>query len=128
MGFHLEKQKTGSTPYIYVDEAQGYMKFEGESFHENVIEFYHEIGDWLRSYLETEFKTFTFDCELKYFNSSTAKLLLNMLMEMDEHSTDDNKITVNWITTADNDIIVECGEDFQEEMEHLEFRLVIQPV
>lgn len=127
MAFYLEKQKTGSTPYILIDEEKGYMKFEGESFHENVIEFYREVGDWLEAYLGTAFQSFTFDCELKYFNSSTAKLLLNMLLEMDEHASGENHIEVNWITTEDNDIILECGEDFQEEMNHLDFRLVLRP-
>jgi len=32
---------------------------------------------------------------------------------------------VNWITTEENDIIIECGEDFQEEVSNLEFNLVI---
>lgn len=124
MSFHLEKQKTGSTPYILIDEEQRYMRFEGESFHENVIEFYREIGNWLDSFLETGFGNFTFDCELQYFNSSTAKLLLNLLTEMDEHSVNGNKVVVNWIATPDNDIIIECGEDFGEEMENLEFNLI----
>lgn len=125
MALIIEKQKTGSTPYILIDEEKGYMKFEGESFHENVIEFYRDVGDWLEAFLKTEFESFTFDCELKYFNSSTAKLLLNMLMEMDEYAADNKSITVNWITTPDNDIIIECGEDFQEEMENLQFNLVV---
>lgn len=125
MALTMEKQKTGSTPYILIDEEKGYMKFEGESFHENVIEFYRDVGDWLEAFLKTEFESFTFDCELKYFNSSTAKLLLNMLMEMDEYAADNKSITVNWITTPDNDIIIECGEDFQEEMENLQFNIVV---
>lgn len=125
MAFFMEKQKSGSTPYILIDEKNCYMKFEGESFHENVIEFYREVGNWLETFLKTDFGSFTFDCELKYFNSSTAKLLLNMLMEMDESVCDSRMVRVNWITTADNDIIIECGEDFQEEMENLQFHIVI---
>lgn len=125
MAFRLEKEKTGSTPYILIDEEKSYMKFEGESFHENVIEFYAQINDWLSNYLEADFNTFTFECELKYFNSSTAKLLLNMIMDMDEKSIDGKKIIINWITTADNDIIIECGEDFSEDIENLEFNLII---
>lgn len=126
MNYKLEKAKTMSTPYILIDEEKRYMRFEGESFHENVSEFYSEVGDWLQAFLKTDFETFTFDCELKYFNSSTAKLLLNLLLEMDEHPEAGSKIIVNWITTRDNDIIVECGEDFQEEMKHLRFQLVIR--
>lgn len=123
MPYQLEKAKTGSTPYILIDEAKRYMKFEGESFHENVAEFYHEVGSFLESFLRTDFKEFTFDCALKYFNSSTAKLLLNILLKLDEHAKE-NQVTVNWITTADNEIIIECGEDFSEELEYVRFNLV----
>lgn len=126
MGFLLEKAKTGSTPYILIDEDNRYMKFEGESFHENVIEFYREVGEWVERFIVTDFEEFTFDCKLQYFNSSTAKLLLNILLELDEHATQGKQVTVNWITSQDNDIIIECGEDFQEEMENLNFNLVIQ--
>jgi 2-phospho-L-lactate guanylyltransferase (CobY/MobA/RfbA family) len=80
----IEKEKTGSTPYVLIDESRRYMRFEGESFHENVLGFYAEIYTWLSSFLKSDFDSFTFDCELKYFNSSTAKMLLNLLLDMDE--------------------------------------------
>lgn len=125
---YIEKQKTGSTPYILIDESRGYMNFKGECFHEDVVEFFKDVDGWIRSYLRTDFGTFTFDCELEYFNSSTAQLLFNMLMEMDDHSINGNQVIVNWITVEDNDIIIECGEDFREEMENLTFHLIINQV
>jgi len=124
MAYFLEKQKTGSTPYVLINEEKGYMKFEGDSFHENVAGFFKDVNNWLSNYLKTDFTRFTFDFQLVYFNSSTAKLLLNMLLELDEHASD-KQIIVNWITTEENDIIIECGEDFQEEASNLEFNLVI---
>jgi predicted transcriptional regulator len=126
MAVFIEKQKTGSTPYILVDGEKGYIKFEGESFHENVIAFFKDVTEWLDAYLESGFTTLTFDCNLHYFNSSTAKLLLNMLMAMDEHAIGGRKVVVNWITVEGNDIITECGEDFREEMSNLEFNLIIK--
>lgn len=124
--FYLEKEKTTSTPYVLADEKNGCLKLEGRCFHEKVGEFFKEINDWLEVYLTTDFGTFTFDNEISYFNSSTTKLLLNMLLKMDRHSTEKNKIVVNWITTGDNEIMIECGEDFGEEMENLEFNLVVK--
>ena len=76
--------------------------------------------------MKSDFSLFTFDCVLTYFNSSTAKLLLNMLLEMDESCTDDKKVVCNWITTADNDIIIECGEDFEEDLTNMEFNLIAE--
>jgi hypothetical protein len=123
MAYKLEREKTDLTPYVYINEETGTMKLEGESYHENVFEFFREIKDWLAGYLKTDFDSFTFDCELKYFNSSTVKVLLGMLLEMD-NSDNCRKITVNWITTKNNRIIIECGEDFEEDLENLTFNLI----
>jgi len=126
MTFHLETEKTTSTPYVLVDEKNGYMKLEGRCFHENVGVFFKEVNDWLDGYLATDFGTFTLDSAISYFNSSTMKLMLTMLQKMDRYASDENKIIVNWITTEDNVIMIECGEDFQEEIENLTFNIVIQ--
>jgi len=124
MAYKLEVQKTGSTPYVLIDEENGYLKFEGESYHENVVVFFKDVSDWLNNFLSSDFGAFTFECALKYFNSSTAKLLLNMLMDMDDAAANGNKVVVNWMVDEDNDIIVECGEDFKDEMNTLEFNMI----
>lgn len=54
-------------------------------------------------------------------------MLLNMLLLMDEASAAGKSVTVNWITTEDNEINRECGEDFAEEVEHLSFQIVVNP-
>jgi len=124
MAYKLEVQKTGSTPYVLIDEENGYLKFEGESYHENVVVFFKDVSDWLNNFLSSDFGTFTFECALKYFNSSTAKLLLNMLMDMNDAAANGNKVVVNWMVDEDNDIIIECGEDFKDEMNTLEFNMI----
>ena len=126
--YRIERERTSSTPYILIDQEKGYMRFQGESFHENVLDFYSEIVDWLQKYLAGDFEQFVFDCELKYFNSSTARLLLNMLLLMDDASAAGKKVTVNWISTEDNEINIECGEDFSDEVTSLTFNMVIHPV
>jgi len=125
MAYRLEKEKTDLTPYVLIDEERGYMKLEGECYHENVFEFFTEINEWLKKFLSTDFTEFTFDCELKYFNSSTVRILLNMLLEMDRSAGSD-RVVVNWITTKNNRIIIECGEDFQEGLENIKFNLITE--
>ena len=126
MAFFFEKEKTFSTPYILIDEKKSYMKIEGQCFHENVVVLFKEINDWLDVYLKTNFGLFTFDCEIEYLNSSTLKLLNVLFIKLDKHSSDNNRITVNWITIEEDEIMIECGEDYQEEMKNLEFNLVIE--
>ena len=124
MAFRLKREKTDLTPYVIIDEENGYMNFEGESYHENIYEFFSEIKEWLDKYLATDFESFTFDFELKYFNSSTVRILLGILRDMDRSVSVDN-ITVNWITTKGNKIIIECGEKFQENLKNLKLNFVI---
>lgn len=125
MFFMLEREKTTSTPYVLVNEERKYMKLAGRSFNENIMEFFTPIIGWLDTYLAGEFGELVFECNMDYFNSSTVKILSTMIKKMDKYSVGENKVIINWVTTEDNDIIIECGEDFEEDIEHLEFNLVI---
>jgi len=124
MAFRLERAKTNNTPYVLIDEENGYMRIEGECYLEDILNFFKEISEWLEGYLSSDFARLTFDCALEYFNSSTTKLLYNMLRVMDKAAGDKNRVVVNWIADKDNDIIIECGEDFMDEMKNLAFNLV----
>ena len=125
MGFYLEKQKTTSTPYVLVDESKSYMKMHGKSFPEKPLEFFSAVNIWLDSYLTTDFRTLVFDFALEYYNSSTLKVIMNMMLKMDKYSIGGNKIIINWIAEEDDIIMIESGEDLQEDMGNLEFNVVI---
>jgi len=126
MSFKLERAKTKTTPYILIDEEKGYMCFEGESYLEDIVSFFMEINEWLKGYLASDFAEFTFDCALEYFNSSTTKQIYNMLRLMDEAASG-KKVTVNWIVAhEDDDMLIESGEDYRDEMENLEFNINIK--
>ena len=126
MSFKLERAKTKTTPYILIDEEQGYMRLEGESYLEDIVSFFKEINEWLQAYLASGFSEFTFECALEYFNSSTTKQIYNMLRLIDG-AAPGKKVTVNWIVAnEDDDMLIESGEDYRDEMENLEFNIIIQ--
>jgi len=125
MAYRLERAKTNTTPYVLIDEEKGYIRLEGESYLEDIVGFFKEMNTWLVTYLNSDFSELTFDCMMEYFNSSTTKQIYNMLRVMDNHALGKNVI-VNWIVADKNDdMYIECGEDFQGEMENLEFNIVI---
>jgi len=126
MAYKLEREKTKTTPYVLIDEENGYVRIEGESYLEDTIGFFKEINEWLINYLSSGFANLTFDCALEYFNSSTTKMLYNIMRLMDE-SAPGKKVVVNWlVANEDDDMLIECGEDFQEEMENLEFYIKVK--
>ena len=55
MAFIMELLPTESTPYVLINEEKGYMKLEGRCFHENVIDFFKEVNEWLDDYLNSDF-------------------------------------------------------------------------
>ncbi|MCL2699320.1 MAG: DUF1987 domain-containing protein [Defluviitaleaceae bacterium] len=125
MTFKLEIERTKTTPYVLIDEENGYIRFEGESYLEDITGFFKEINEWLEKYLSSGFDGLTFDCAMEYFNSSTTKQIYNMLRLLDKNAIGKNMV-VNWIVSnEDDEMLIECGEDYREEMENLEFNLVI---
>lgn len=121
----LEVAKTISTPHMLIDAENNYLMLSGESFPENIINFYEPLLTWLESYLKTDFPSFTFDCYLVYFNSSTSKLLMNILGAMNDAAALGKTVIVNWHSSKENDVIIECGEEFGEDFSEMQFNIII---
>ena len=126
MSFKLERERTKTTPYILIDEEKGYMRFEGESYFEDIVVFFKEINEWLQKHMASDFTEFTFDCALEYFNSSTTKQIYNILRLMDANAPG-RKVVVNWIVAdEDDDMLIECGEDYRDDMGNLTFNIIVK--
>jgi hypothetical protein len=110
---------------VLIDEEKGYMRVEGESYLEDITAFFKDVNEWLAEYLSAGNGGLTFDCAMEYFNSSTSKIFYNMLRAMDKAAAG-RKMTVNWFANRKDDILIECGEDFKDEMKNLEFNLIIE--
>ncbi|MCF8040261.1 MAG: DUF1987 domain-containing protein, partial [Desulfohalobiaceae bacterium] len=64
------------------------------------------------------------EMELIYFNSSSSKILMNFFDMLEDAARAGLPVTVQWKYHQDNDISLECGEEFQEDLEHVDFHLV----
>ena len=115
---------TERTPEIAFDFSADIYRIAGESYPENVSEFYDALVEKLKSHLSTRKDAqIEFNFEFIYFNSSTAKVLFDLFELMDETSENGNKVTVNWIYEEDDDHMEELGEEFGEDLESATFNL-----
>lgn len=115
--------KTISTPMIHFDAAAGILEINGESYPENVSKFYMPILDWLKEYINSGADGFVMKFNIPFFNSSTSKILL-MIFDMLEAEVQKGKhISVRWICEQENEIAIECGEEFKEDLEVLPFEI-----
>lgn len=114
-------EKTKSTPYINFDADSGFLQISGESFPENVTKFYTQIIDWIRNYLNQESKEMTIEFRITYFNSSSSKVFMTIFDLLEENVIEGKEISVKWMCDKHNELAIECGEEFKEDLNELPF-------
>lgn len=101
------------------------LALRGESFPENALAFYGPVVSALMEYLGATHNTeITVDIELRYFNSSSTKILLNIFRMLDGASSNGNTVHLNWHHDPEDDTIAEFGNDIASDFITLDFRAV----
>ncbi len=122
---NLKLEVTKYTPEIILD-VEGTISLVGKSYPENTFEFYAPMMEWIAEYFETSAKEKTVvNMEIIYFNSSSSKLFFDFFDLLEENSSE-NKIEINWIYDEENESAEEAGEDFIEDFEDLNIKLVVK--
>lgn len=120
---NLKIEETKYTPTINLD-ANGTISLVGKSYPENTFEFYGPMMEWIEKYFEdSPADTTVVNMEIIYFNSSSSKLFFDFFDLLEENSGE-NKIEINWIYDDENESAEEAGEDFIEDFEDLNIKLV----
>ncbi len=120
---NLKFDATKYTPEISLDTS-GTIALVGKSYPENTFEFYAPMMKWLEEYFEGNAADITtVNMEIIYFNSSSSKLFFDFFDLLEENSKD-NKLEINWIYDEENESAEEAGEDFIEDFEDLNIKLV----
>lgn len=115
---------TGRTPAVDFDFAAGTLRLSGESYPDDVATFFGPVFASLRAFLaEPGDSPIRFDMELLYFNSSSAKALMNMLQMLEAAASQGRPITVTWCYEENDESMQELGEDFAEDLRHVTFTL-----
>ncbi len=114
------------TPEITFDPVTHCHSLAGESFPEDTASFYEPVFDWLEAYLKDvpAGQTVAFNIAVPYFNSSSAKILMDLFSLLEETSEGGAEIVVNWLYDADDEATLEYGEEFAEEVSAFTFNMV----
>ena len=65
----------------------------------------------------------SFRFELIYFNSSTAKIVMELFEALEETAVSGNQVVITWVYETGDDNIKELGEEFAEELSNARFLL-----
>ncbi|WP_019906169.1 DUF1987 domain-containing protein [Methylobacterium sp. 77] len=113
------------SPRVDFDFAAGRFTLSGESYPEDAAAFFGPLLHGLRTYLSASTSDpIVFEVELAYFNSSSAKALMNLFMPLEEAAAEGRAVTIRWLYTEGDETIAEAGEDFASDFSHARFDLV----
>ena len=107
---------TKKTPEVLLD-PEGKIRIGGRSIPEDASKFYGFILNWVLEYVENPKDKTTVDIELEYFNSGSAKYVMQILRELSELHARNRDLQVNWYYEEGDDDILERGEYYSSILE-----------
>ncbi|MGZ3900964.1 MAG: DUF1987 domain-containing protein [Bacteroidia bacterium] len=109
---------TEDTPVIKFDTDNNHFTITGRSLPEDVTEFYKPVFEWLREFSENATASTVFKFKLEYFNTASSKIILDILMKLEDiHSQKNDVVSVEWFYSESDDDMLEAGEEYKELVE-----------
>lgn len=102
-------EATDLSPRIVLDPT-GNIEISGKSRMEDASLFYQSVHNWVADYISSSLGSLAVKIKLDYFNSSSAKQLLKLLMVIDEANINGKVI---WVYPAGNDVLLERGQELE---------------
>lgn len=107
---NLDIPATETTPGVLFDSQTHELRFEGESYPEDVHEFFAPIMDWIDGSIGPESKL-TVVLRLWYLNTGSTKALLVILRMLAEKAASGANVDVVWCHLPDLELMREAGEE-----------------
>lgn len=124
----LNIDATSRTPAVVIDNDAHLFTLSGESYPEDISGFYGPLRVALNEALEQAETDFKVEIKLVYFNSSSARVLMEIMDQMDEKAGEGKNINVQWYCDPDDEITREFAEDICEDLENLTFNIIDEAI
>lgn len=111
------------TPGISADPEKGTVRIWGRSHPENTAQTYWPLIDWTDKYIRNPKDQTVISIELEYFNTSSSKVILNILKKFEAIPDARQCVTVRWHYEADEEDDLETGETLAQ-MTGLNFEFI----
>jgi hypothetical protein len=110
----IKIQGSEDTPKIILDAGNEILEISGRSLPEDVSSFYEPVLNWLNEYAENPNKKTIFNFKLTYFNTASSKLLLDILMKLEEMHEKGQEVLIRWHYPEDDEDMAEAGEEYAD--------------
>lgn len=116
---------TDRSPLVDFDVPAGCLSMRGESYPEDAAAFFGPLQQAVRDYLgRAADRPLAVEVALSYFNSSSAKALMNLFMLLEDEAEAGRPVSIRWLYAEGDETIEEAGEDFGADFVYAKFDLV----
>lgn len=122
----LPGNEQNTLPKIVYEEMQGTLKIEGRSIDIEAERYYEDLLPYLDKCLNDKPIGFVADIDYEYFNTKTAKVLVNFFNIIKKHESRGNEVKINWYYEEEDENLFEAGKDY-ESMTNLKFNFIEKP-
>lgn len=125
-------EETEDSPSVRFDVNSCQFVISGKSRPENTVKFYTPIIDWITEFYTTkpaqkgqnvDNPPIVFVFKLEYFNSISAKYILDIMFSIKGLISEGNKIGIEWHFARLDDDMLETGKEFSN-MANLKFDFI----
>jgi hypothetical protein len=106
--------ETENTPGVNFNAETGIMVIEGESFPNLAMRFYQPLMDWVQLFLAQTRGPAVINFKYTYFNTSSSKCIINLLMLMEGAHAAGKSVEVNWHYRNGDANMEESGRELAE--------------
>ncbi len=114
-------ESTEFSPKIYFNPKENKFEISGESRPENTSKFYAQLNNWVNEFSDflsenPSASNLLFEFKFEYFNSTSAKFLLDFLQKLEELSKKNAhiKISIRWFYDKQDEDMRDSGEEFSQ--------------
>jgi hypothetical protein len=105
---------TEDTPKVVLDPANNIFEISGRSLPEDVVVFYQPVMQWLDELARTPVANMVLIIKLEYFNTASSKLILDILLKLEEIFQNGTQLKVKWFYLSNDSDMKEAGEEYSE--------------
>jgi len=112
-----------STPKIILDKEKNKFEISGISLPEDVFTFFAPVFKWFEEYIKQPNPSTELLVKLNYFNTASSKIILDILIKLEELKKKGFEISVIWYHLDMDEDILSTGKEF-ESMLSIPFKFV----
>lgn len=106
-------EETEETPLIKFNAKTGLLEISGRSLPENASNFFEPVHKWISNYISNPAIETIMQLKLEYFNSSSAKQIMQIILLLEQLYLKSNNVKIYWFFSQSDELIESRGRELK---------------